>query len=113
LVAWIMGVTGKGCAVCKRGVKTVGRLRRFAFEIDVGTVLKGGEAFNFVDQIFEVLHDPGKVGKVGGFDQGQIDSVKDHLEPFEAILTVLYKTIGPYCMVCTKIFKAERLPDSS
>jgi hypothetical protein len=25
LVAWIIGVTGKGCAVCKYGVKTVGR----------------------------------------------------------------------------------------
>jgi hypothetical protein len=76
-------------------------------------VLKGGETFDRIDQVLEVLHDPGKVGKVGGFDQGQIDSVKDHLEPFEAILTVLYKTIGPYCMVCTKIFGAERLPDSS
>jgi hypothetical protein len=75
-------------------------------------VLKGGETFNFVNQIFEVLHDRGKVGQVGGFDPGQIDSMKDHLGPFGAVLTVLYKTIAPYCMVCTKLFTADRLPYS-
>ena len=108
-MAWIIGVTGKGWAVREGRVKTVGRLRRSAFEIDIGAVVKGGETFNLVDQFFEVLHDLYKGGQVGGFRQGQIDSMEDPFGAFRGSFNGLVQNYCPPCMVCTKLFRAASL----